>query len=39
MECNKKLQERCLKCRQIIWDYDKRGENCTAKCKKCDILK
>ena len=39
MECNKKLQERCLKCRQIIWDYDERGENCTAKCKKCDILK
>ena len=36
LECNKKLQERCLSCRAIIWNYDERGVKCTAKCKKCD---
>lgn len=36
LECNKKLQERCLSCRSIIWNYDERGVKCTTKCKKCD---
>jgi hypothetical protein len=36
VECNKKLQERCLSCRKIIWEYHERGIKCTTKCKTCD---